>query len=88
MEPPDQLLQFEQRTFAVMTLFVIPDPARSVTMAVVSTFGAFSPIPRRVDSVTFVPAEFAYIMKIFDPFMEDPWPNPIQLIEVGPDIWK
>jgi hypothetical protein len=79
IEPPDQLLQFEHRMFAVMTLLAIPDPARSVTLAVVSTFGALSPVPRRVDKVTFVPAELAYIMNIFEPAILDPWPTPIQL---------
>lgn len=88
IEPPDQLLQFEHRTFAVITLPEIPEPASSVTLAAVEVLGCESPVPRRVESVTFVPAEFAYIKNMFEFFILEPWPRAIQLIDVGPVIWK
>lgn len=59
IEPPDQLLQFEHRTLAVMTLPDIPEPASSVTLAAVERLGCESPVPRRVERVTFVPAASA-----------------------------
>lgn len=46
----------------------------------------YSPTPARGDKVTFVPAEFAYIMKILAPLMELPWPKPIQEFVDGPLI--
>ena len=76
-------------TLAVITPFSIPEPSRRVTSAVVSEFGSWFPVPSRGDSVTLVPVESAYIMKIFAPFIDDPWPRPIQDSVVdGPLSWK
>jgi hypothetical protein len=76
-------------TLAVITPFCIPEPSMRATSAVVSEFGSWFPVPSRGDSVTLVPVESAYIMKIFAPFIADPWPRPIQdSVADGPLSWK
>lgn len=72
VEPPVHELHDEQRTFATIWPLEMPEPARRVTLVVVSCRGMTSPRPWRGDKVTLSPAALEYITNMLEPAIRLP----------------
>lgn len=84
MVPPVHDAQLEHLTLAVIrpVLVSTPDPCNKVRVVVVSSLGCVWPVPVRGDMVT-LPVPSAYMTKMLEPDICEPWPRAVHVYEVG-----